>query len=95
MNEACQSSSSTKDTTASGQPENRIKPSQPLQTIAVIGTALISYPVQKTPENRQRLESMTSLAQAMGDLSDGDALVIAELLARPHTLNTPSGTHYA
>jgi hypothetical protein len=51
--------------------------------VAVIGAALIGYLVHKTPEARERLESLADMAQALGDLSDRDAAVVAELLAKP------------
>lgn len=95
MNATPQSSSGTKDTTAPGHPGNAFKPPRPLLATAVIGAALIGYLVHKTPDARQRLESIASLAQTMGDLSDRDAVVIADLLAKPYTRNTPKGEHHA
>jgi hypothetical protein len=68
------------------QPEQRsstIKAPRPLLATAVIGAALIGYLVHKTPDNRQRLESLAEMAHTLGDLSDCDAAVVAQLLAKP------------
>jgi len=62
------------------------KPSRRLLATAVIGSALIAYQVHKTPDARQRLESLVSTAQSIGDLTERDAAVVAELLAKPTTL---------
>jgi hypothetical protein len=51
--------------------------------VAVIGAALIGYLVHKTPEARERLENLADMAQALGELSDRDAAVVAQLLAKP------------
>ncbi|MCY1448737.1 hypothetical protein D9M71_654330 [compost metagenome] len=89
------SSSGLKDTTEPDHLGETFKPPRPLLATAVIGAALIGYLVHKTPDARQRLESMACLAQTMGDLSDHDAVVIAELLAKPYTLNIPTEEHHA
>ena len=94
MNATPQSSSGNKDTTAPGHAGITFKAPRPLIATAVIGAALIGYLVHKTPDARQRLESMASLAQTMGDLSDSDAAVVAELLAKPYALKTPTGAHH-
>jgi len=68
------------------QPEQRrstINTPRPMLAVAVIGAALIGYLVHKTPEARERLESLADMAQALGDLSDRDAAVVAQLLAKP------------
>jgi hypothetical protein len=49
----------------------------------MIGAALIGYLVHKTPDARQRLQSLAEAAQTLGDLSDRDADVVARLLAKP------------
>lgn len=67
------SSSETKATTAT----------QKLLATAMIGAALIGYQVHKTPDARSRLESLASQAHLQGDISDGDAEVVAQLLAKP------------
>lgn len=39
--------------------------------------------MHKTPESRTRLESLSQMASTLGDLSDTDAAVISQVLARP------------
>lgn len=70
---------------------SRFKPSRPLLATAVIGTALIGYLIHKTPDARLRLENLVSIAHTMGDLTDRDAAVVAELLAKPTTLHVTQG----
>ena len=53
-----------------------------LMAIRIVGTALFDYQVRKTSDARIRLESLTSMAQTLGDLSDLDAAMVAELIAR-------------
>lgn len=60
-----------------------LKPARPLLATAMIGAALIGYLVHKSPDARIRLESMTDMAFALGDLSADDAAVVDELLAKP------------
>ncbi|MGQ3824285.1 hypothetical protein [Pseudomonas alliivorans] len=55
--------------------------------VAMIGAALIGYLVHKTPDARGRLEKLASLAQRQGELTASDALVIAQVLARPTVSN--------
>lgn len=90
------SSSEHKATTAPTQAAgNTFKPTRPMLAMAMIGAALIGYLVQKTPDARQRLESLTEMAQTLGDLSERDAAVVAQLLARPNTLSHAQGEpHY-
>ncbi len=52
-----------------------------LLATAMVGSALIGFLVMKTPEARTHLQSVTDLAHRLGDLSDGDADVVAQLLA--------------
>lgn len=54
-----------------------------LMAIRIVGTALFDYQVRKTPDARIRLESLATMAQAQGDLTDVEALVIAQVLATP------------
>lgn len=68
-----QSSSGTKATT----------PARHLVATAIIGAAVIGYLVQKTPESRIRLESLSQMAGTLGELSESDAAVVAQLLASP------------
>lgn len=68
-----QSSSEAKATT----------PARHLVATAIIGAAMIGYLVHKSPEARVRLESLSSMAQTLGELSDRDAAVVAQLLAKP------------
>ena len=67
-----QSSSETKATT----------PARHLVATAIIGAAVIGYLVHKSPEARVRLESLSSMAQTLGELSERDAAVVAQLLAK-------------
>lgn len=69
------SSSGTKATT----------PARHLVATAIIGAAVIGYLVQKTPESRTRLESLSQMASTLGDLSETDVAVINQLLATPIT----------
>ena len=43
---------------------------------------MIGYLVHKSPEARVRLESLSSMAQTLGELSERDAAVVAQLLAK-------------
>ena len=67
-----QSSSEVKATT----------PARHLVATAIIGAAVIGYLVHKSPEARVRLESLSSMAQTLGELSERDAAVVAQLLAQ-------------
>ncbi|MNE67178.1 hypothetical protein D3C80_1627710 [compost metagenome] len=61
-----------------------------LLATAIVGEALIDYMVQKTPAARIRLESLAGMARRLGDLTDRDAAVVAEQLARPCSPRRPS-----
>lgn len=56
-----------------------------LMTIRIVGTAIFEYQVQKTTDARIRLESLASMAKAQGDLTDVEALVVANVLANHNT----------
>ena len=58
-------------------------PTRHLLATAIIGAALIGYLVHKTPDARIRLESLSSMAQTLGELTENDAAVVAQLLAKP------------
>jgi hypothetical protein len=77
------SSSGHKAITQPEQHRSTINTQRPMLAVAVIGAALIGYLVHKTPDARERLESLAGMAQALGDLSDRDAAVVAQLLAKP------------
>ncbi|NBF12903.1 hypothetical protein [Pseudomonas sp. Fl4BN1] len=78
------SSSELKATTAPAQhAESTFKPTRRMLATAMIGAALISYLVHKSPDARQHLASLTNKASRLGDLSDRDAAVVADLLAKP------------
>lgn len=77
------SSSNHKAITPTEQRSSTFKPPRPLLATAVIGAALIGYLVHKTPDARLRLESLADMAQTLGDLSERDAAVVAQLLANP------------
>ena len=66
-----QSSSEVKATT----------PAKHLVATAIIGAAMIGYLVLKSPEARVRLESLSTMAQTLGELSERDAALVAQLLA--------------
>ena len=53
-----------------------------LVATAIIGAAMIGYLVHKSPEARVRLESLSTMAQTLGELSERDAAVVAQILAR-------------
>ncbi|NHN70574.1 hypothetical protein G7W60_22295 [Pseudomonas fluorescens] len=81
------SSSGHKATTAlTRNADSTFKPTRPMLATAVIGAALISYLVHKTPDARQHLASLANMAWTLGDLSARDAAVVADLLAKPMTL---------
>jgi len=77
------SSSGNKAITPTEQGGSTFKPPRPLLATAMIGAALIGYLVHKTPDARQRLESLAAMAQQLGELSDSDADVVTQLLAKP------------
>ena len=56
-----------------------------LMAIRIVGTALFDYQVRKTPDARIRLESLTNMAQLLGDLTATEAAVVTQLLAKPTT----------
>ncbi len=56
-----------------------------LMAIRIVGTAIFEYQVRKTHDARIRLESLATMAQAQGDLTDVEALVVAKVLATPIT----------
>lgn len=58
-------------------------PTRRLVATAIIGAAVIGYQVHKPPESRTRLESLSQMASTLGELSDADAAVVAQLLAHP------------
>ena len=57
-----------------------------LMAIRIVGTALFDYQVRKTPDARIRLESLTTMAQLLGDLTANEAAVVAQLLEKPVNL---------
>ena len=73
-----QVSSEVKATTSPKQSAQTVRH---LVTIRIVGTALFEYQVRKTTDARIRLESLVSMAQAQGDLTDVEALVVAQVLA--------------
>ena len=56
-----------------------------LMAVRIVGTALFDYQVRKTSDARIRLESLTTMAQLLGDLTSTEAAVVAKLLAKPTT----------
>lgn len=77
-----QSSSAPKATTLAAE---SMQAARHLMAIRIVGTALFDYQVQKTPDTRIRLESLTTMAQLLGDLTATEAAVVAQLLAKPTT----------
>ena len=75
------SSSERKATTPPHSDSRNFKYPRPLLATAIIGAALIGYIVHKTPDARQKLEILTEMAHTLGDLSERDAAVVAQLLA--------------
>jgi hypothetical protein len=57
-----------------------------LMAVRIVGTALFDYQVRKTPDARIRLESLTTMAHLLGDLTENEAAVVAQLLAKPVNL---------
>ncbi|CRM88207.1 hypothetical protein [Pseudomonas sp. 22 E 5] len=60
-------------------------PARHLVATAIIGAAVIGYLVHKTPESRIRLECLSQMACTLGELSEKDAAVVAQLLAKSTT----------
>ncbi|NMX67601.1 hypothetical protein HBO15_09645 [Pseudomonas sp. WS 5111] len=75
-----QSSSELKATTS---PADGTQTARHLMAIRIVGTALFDYQVQKTADARIRLESVTSMAQLLGDLTAREAALVSKLLAKP------------
>lgn len=75
-----QSSSELKATTS---PVEGTQAARHLMAIRIVGTALFDYQVQKTADARIRLESVTSMAQLLGDLTAREAALVSKLLAKP------------
>ncbi|PSL95047.1 hypothetical protein [Pseudomonas sp. R9.37] len=63
-------------------------PARHLVATAIIGAAVIGYLVHKTSESRTRLESLSQMASTLGELSERDAAVVAQLLANTATRET-------
>ncbi|NBF05275.1 hypothetical protein GV819_23585 [Pseudomonas sp. Fl5BN2] len=77
---------SSSDSKAITSPAEGMQKARHLMAIRIVGTALFDYQVQKTAAARIRLESLATMAQAQGDLTDIEALVVAQVLA---TSNNP------
>lgn len=73
-----QSGSQSKATTP---PTDQAQQARHLMAIRIVGTAIFDYQVRKTPDTRIRLESLATMAQAQGDLTDIEALLVAQVLA--------------
>ncbi|MGF6490538.1 hypothetical protein [Pseudomonas frederiksbergensis] len=77
------SSSEAKATTEPRQLARRaFTPSRRQLATAVVGAALIGYLVHKTPDARIHLEDVAGFARTMGDLTEQDVAVVADLLAK-------------
>ena len=72
-----QSSSDPKATTS---PAEGTQEARHLMAIRIVGTALFDYQVRKTADARIRLESLTSMAHLLGDLTANEAAVVTQLL---------------
>lgn len=77
---------SSSDSKAITSPAEGMQKARHLMAIRIVGTALFDYQVRKTAAARIRLESLATMAQAQGDLTDIEALVVAQVLA---TSNNP------
>jgi hypothetical protein len=75
---------SSSDSKAITSPAEGMQEARHLMAIRIVGTALFDYQVRKTPDARIRLESLATMAQAQGDLTDIEALVVAQVLATPN-----------
>lgn len=69
--------------------EQGMQEARHLMAIRIVGTALFDFQVRKTSDARIRLESLATMAQAQGDLTDIEALVVAEALATPNNSVQP------
>ncbi|MCD5990150.1 hypothetical protein KDX30_19870 [Pseudomonas sp. CDFA 553] len=67
----------------SGSDAKANTPAKHLLFTAMIGAALIGYQVHKTPDARTRLESLATMARSLGELTERDAAVVDNLLAKP------------
>jgi hypothetical protein len=81
-----QSSSAPKAITT---PADGAQEARHLMAIRIVGTALFDYQVRKTPDARIRLESLTTMAHLLGDLTANEASVVAQLLAKPTLFGNP------
>lgn len=59
-----------------------------LRATAAVGGALIGYLVAKTPQARRHLFRLAEDAKRTGDLTDSDADVVHQVLAKPLTRKT-------
>ncbi|MNJ16397.1 hypothetical protein D3C77_106580 [compost metagenome] len=71
---------------ATTTPEQSAQAARHLMAIRIVGTALFDYQVRKTADARIRLESLTTMAHLLGDLTANEAAVVAQLLAKPVNL---------
>jgi len=74
---------SSGDPKATTTPAEGMQEARHLMAIRIVGAALFDYQVRKTPDARIRLESLTTMAQLLGDLTANEAAVVAQLLAKP------------
>jgi hypothetical protein len=58
-----------------------------LIAIRIVGTALFDYQVRKTPDTRIRVECLATMAHELGDISTSEAAVVAQLLAKPTSID--------
>ncbi|WP_342653541.1 hypothetical protein [Pseudomonas sp. F3-2] len=75
-----QSSGEPKATTLQDQ---ATRSARHLMAIRIVGTALFDYQVRKSADARIRLECLATMAHQLGDLSEKETAVVAQLLARP------------
>ncbi len=72
---------------SSGQPKATTPLPQPdqaarhLMALRIVGTAIFDYQVRKTADTRIRLETVSSMAQSLGDITPAEAAIVARLLA--------------
>ncbi|WP_426232885.1 hypothetical protein [Pseudomonas sp. TWP3-2] len=79
---------SSSDSKAITLPAGGVQEARHLMVIRIVGTALFDYQLRKTPDARIRLESLTTMAHLLGDLTATEADVVAQLLAKPTLFGT-------
>lgn len=74
---------SSGDPKATTSPEQGAQSTRHLLAIRIVGAALFDYQISKSPDARIRLECLATMAHQLGDLSEDETAVVAQLLAEP------------